>query len=203
MQNNLRKYKSFKDVTNFHGHVCPGSALGYRAAQAAMEELSHQRAPDEEIVAIVENDTCAVDAVQVVSGCTMGKGNLIFQDYGKQVYTFFNRENSRGVRFSLKSSFDMNELEPKLGPLRDKISHGTASTQEKEQLKTITGGISQKIVEMPLEELFQIEKVELKLPPKARIFKSQKCSICGEMVSEHRSRIKSGKIVCIPCFEGD
>ncbi|HMK54240.1 MAG TPA: FmdE family protein [Methanobacteriaceae archaeon] len=183
--------------------MCPGSALGYRAALAAMEKLSHQRAPDEELVAIVENDTCAVDAVQVVSGCTMGKGNLIFRDYGKQAYTFLNRKNGACVRVSLKSSFDLNRLEPKLGVLREKISQNTASTDEKEQLKTITEEISQKILEIPIKDLFNVEKVKMELPAKARIFKSKKCSLCGEMVSEHRSRIKSGKIVCIPCFEED
>lgn len=198
-----KKIKSFSEVTNFHGHICTGSVLGYRAAQVAMEELSHQRAPDEELVAIVENDSCAVDAVQVVSGCIMGKGNLIFHDYGKQVYTFLNRKNGAGVRVSLKNSFDINQLEPRLRALREKISQDTASAHEKEQLKTITQEVSQKILEIPLKDIFSVEKVEIKLPAKARIFKSQKCSSCGEMISEHRSRIESGKIVCIPCFGED
>jgi len=68
----------------FHGHFCPGLAIGYRAAQIAMDALRTDRAEDEELVAIVENDSCAVDAVQVLSGCTFGKGNLIFRDHGKQ-----------------------------------------------------------------------------------------------------------------------
>ena len=45
-------------------------------ATAAMNELDSIRAEDEEIVAIVENDACGVDALQCVSGCTFGKGNL-------------------------------------------------------------------------------------------------------------------------------
>jgi formylmethanofuran dehydrogenase subunit E len=79
--------KTFEDIVEFHGHVCPGLALGYRVSMFALKELG-ERALDEELVAIVENNSCAVDAVQVITGCTFGKGNLIFKDYGKQVYTF-------------------------------------------------------------------------------------------------------------------
>ena len=49
---------------------------------ASMNELDSIHAADEEIVAIVENDACGVDALQCVTGCTFGKGNLIFRDYG-------------------------------------------------------------------------------------------------------------------------
>jgi formylmethanofuran dehydrogenase subunit E len=199
MQN--KPIKSFDEVTKFHGHVCPGSALGYRAAEAGMKELSQKRAPDEEIVTIVENDSCAVDAIQVVTGCTMGKGNLIFQDHGKQVYTFLNRRDDVGVRVALKNSFDVGNLEPKLNPLRKKVSQGTASIQEKEELQTLMSKVSRKILEMPLDEIFQVQRVEVELPAQAKIYPSVECADCKDMVSEHRSRVKDGKIVCISCFK--
>ena len=69
-------------------------------AKAALRELKADRPRDEELVAIVENDSCAVDAIQFITGCTFGKGNLIFRDYGKHVYTFFNRRTGQGVRIS-------------------------------------------------------------------------------------------------------
>ena len=94
--------KTFDDVVEFHGHACPGLALGYRVSLLAMKELG-ERATDEELVAIVENNSCAVDAVQVVTGCTFGKGNLIFRDYGKQVYTFIKRPKGQGIRISVDS----------------------------------------------------------------------------------------------------
>ena len=46
----------------------------------------------EEVVCITENDACGVDAVQVITGCTMGKGNLIYRGTGKMVFSFFNRK---------------------------------------------------------------------------------------------------------------
>ncbi len=82
---------TYEEIIQFHGHECPGLAIGYRMATAAMETLELFRAEDEELVAIVENDACGVDALQCVTGCTFGKGNLLFRDYGKHVYTIFSR----------------------------------------------------------------------------------------------------------------
>ncbi len=91
-----------QQVIRFHGHLCGGILLGYRAAKAGLERLGARRAEDEELIAIVENDSCAVDAVQVLTGCTFGKGNLFFRDHGKHVYTFALRPSGRAVRVSRK-----------------------------------------------------------------------------------------------------
>src|ERR1700690_3376478 len=92
--------KTYDDIIDFHGHSCPGLAIGYRVSLGALKELV-ERSGDEEIVAIVENNSCAVDAVQVMIGCTVGKGNLIFKDYGKQVYTFIRRPSGKSIRISV------------------------------------------------------------------------------------------------------
>ncbi len=88
----------YADIVSFHGHECPGLAVGYRMARAAMDELAPARSEDEELVAIVENNACGVDALQCVTGCTFGKGNLVFRDYGKQVYTLYSRARGEAVR---------------------------------------------------------------------------------------------------------
>lgn len=80
---------TYEEIIQFHGHECPGLAMGYKMATAAMNKLGSIRAEDEQIVAIVENDACGVDALQCVTGCTFGKGNLIFRDYGKHVFTIW------------------------------------------------------------------------------------------------------------------
>ena len=61
-------------VMSFHGHFCPGLLIGYRAALAGLHQLGVERAADEQLVAIAETDVCGVDAVQYVTGCTVGKG---------------------------------------------------------------------------------------------------------------------------------
>jgi len=104
--------RDLERVIRFHGHYCGGILIGYRAARVALEVLRVRRAGDEELIAIVENDSCAVDAVQVLTGCTFGKGNLFFHDYGKHVYTFAVRPSGRAVRVSRKPGprRELNEM---------------------------------------------------------------------------------------------
>ncbi|NTW05305.1 MAG: formylmethanofuran dehydrogenase, partial [Peptococcaceae bacterium] len=113
----------WEKTVEFHGHICPGLAIGFRAVSLALEKLDYGRSIDEELVAIVENDACGVDAVQVVSGCTFGKGNFFFRDYGKQVYTFAIRNTNRAVRVSVKSEAFNN---PELSTLRSAIFENAA-----------------------------------------------------------------------------
>jgi len=192
--------KPFSNVTEFHGHVCPGSAIGYKAAEAGLNELKSNISQDEEIITVVENDSCAVDAIQVITGCTFGKGNLMFMDHGKQVYTFINRDTKDAVRISLKNSFSVDTMAPKLGKLRAIVNSGIATELEKEDFQNMIIDVSDEILKIPYKKMFNVEHVELELPKKARMFKSVKCSKCGEMVSENRSRVNNGEIVCIPCF---
>jgi len=189
----------FSEVTKFHGHECPGTAIGYRAAEIAIKELRSSRAMDEEFVAIVENDSCSVDAIQLITGCTMGKGNLIFRDYGKQSYAFLNRNTGEAVRISLDQ--DLDEINPMFTNARIKAFKSGAAESDVKEFEKQRDILTDKILEMPGEELFKIEKVKMKIPDKASIYKSVKCAECGELVSEHRARIKDGSIVCIPCFE--
>ena len=87
---------TYEEIIQFHGHECPGLAIGYGMATAAMEKLDSIRAEDE-LVSIVENDACGVDALQCITGCTFGKGNLLFRDYGKNIYTIYCRSSRAAV----------------------------------------------------------------------------------------------------------
>ena len=189
----------FSEVTKFHGHVCPGSAIGYHAAEIAIKELSSSRSEDEEFLTIVENDSCSVDAIQVVTGCTFGKGNLIFKDHGKQVFTFVNRNTGDALRVSLSKNID--EIDPEFSELRKKAFSKSARKEEKIGFEKRKNEFSQKILDMPDNELFKIEHVKIDIPEEARMFPSVKCAKCGEIVAEHRARVENGNFVCIPCFE--
>ena len=69
----------------FHGHACPGLAIGVRAATEAIKRLNLSFSEDEEVVCVTENDACGVDGIQAILSCTAGKGNLKFRDTGKMV----------------------------------------------------------------------------------------------------------------------
>jgi formylmethanofuran dehydrogenase subunit E len=44
-----------------------------------------------------------------------------------------------------------------------------------------------------------IKEVKPEIPVRAKIFTSVQCASCGEMVAEHRARVRKGTFVCIPC----
>jgi len=167
----------YDQLTGFHGHSCPGLAIGYRMAKAAMDFLLESSAKDEELVAIVENDACGVDAVQCLTGCTFGKGNLIFKDYGKQVYTFYSRNTRKGIRVAFKG---------------DNIPD-FARNSVQEFINWLLSADEKDVVE--LREVFVEE------PEPAKIHRSVKCEICGESVMETRVMRIGERCACIPCAQ--
>lgn len=186
-------------VVEFHGHSCPGLTMGYRVAQIALQKLEALRSSDEELVAIVENDACGVDAVQVLTGCSLGKGNLIYRDYGKQVYTFACRDSGKAVRIAVKGSVRRDE--PEYKELRKKVFGGAATEEEKKIFHGYQHEFSHRIMDLPEGEFCDVQLIDIELPGKARIFDSHPCARCGEPVMEPRARVKHGQIVCIPCAE--
>ena len=185
-----------RDVVQFHGHLCPGLALGYRVAKAALKELDAERPHDEELVAVVENDSCAADAIQFVTGCTFGKGNLIFRDYGKHVYTFFNRRTGKGVRIA--EDFRGFENDSRYGELRKRQQAGEDVAREMDEFKMDKVAA---ILRADDKDFLKIEPASAPIPATARIRASVRCAICGERFMESRARVAGGKPVCIPCFE--
>jgi formylmethanofuran dehydrogenase subunit E len=163
-----------QEAIEFHGHFCPGLLIGYRAAKAGMARLSSERSEDEELVAIVENDSCAVDAVQVLTGATFGKGNLVYKDHGKQVFTFALRPSGKAVRLALRAGA---------------LGGGDLTREEKSDL----------LLTKDDDELFAIEEKTIELPAEAEIRKSVVCAGCGEPVMETRAKKVGEKLLCIPC----
>jgi len=195
----MRSLARWDDVVKFHGHSCMGLATGYRVAEAALKKLQSDRDIDEEIIAIVENDNCSVDAIQYVTGCTMGKGNLIFFDYGKPVYSFVKRSDQKAVRI-VPRGFDENRF-PELAELRPKVLSGEATAEEQERFSNATAQALQQFLSDPLDKVVEIQETSLIIPEKAKIFNSIICADCGEKVMEPRARVRNGQMVCLPCAE--
>lgn len=190
--------KTFEDVVAFHGHACPGLALGYRVSIYVLKMLG-DRASDEELTATVENSSCAVDAVQALTGCTFGKGNLIFLDYGKHVYTFIKRPSGEGLRISVDWRSPEETEEEK-----NMWERYTKGDRSEEVLNMVHGRKAKKIdiiMNAKDDELFTVTKSGIALPEEARIYPSVRCAGCNEKVMEPRARLRDGKIVCIPCFD--
>lgn len=183
-------------VKRFHGHWCPGLAIGIRVAEVALREIgSHSE--DEEIVAIVETGNCAVDAIQYLVGCTFGKGNLIHLDYGKNAFTFIRRSDGKAIRIVVRPG-RFGEEDSALADLARKARQGQATEAEREQLRQAR---IRQILERPGEAFLDVQAVEAVIPAPARIYSSIICAGCGEQVMETRARLLDGQTYCLPCFE--
>lgn len=159
-------------TVKFHGHSCPGLAIGFKACEAATKQMNIGVSDDEEIVCVTENDACGVDAVQAIFSCTIGKGNLLYRNTGKQAFSFFNRKTGKSLRLYLKAK-----------------NNGMERSQWQEYL-----------LNAPVEDIFAFSKPSFALPETARIFNTLYCDKCGEGAPEHKMRIQGGKPVCTDCF---
>lgn len=195
----ILKSETFKKCEVFHGHKCPGLAIGYRAAMAGMAWLNERRSVDEEIVAIVETDACSADAVQVLTGCTFGKGNFIYKDYGKMALTLLSRNSGRGVRIVLKGDTARPDAEHMA--LIRKMTSGQLSPAEQERLQHLHSERIHLILEMPLEELFTIRETIIELPDKATVEPSVTCPGCGEPVMKSKMENVCELLLCRGCLE--
>jgi len=157
----------------FHGHNCPGLTIGLRVSELAMEKLDIQNVTSP--VCVTETDMCGVDAIQFLTGCSFGKGNLIHKDFGKSAFTFFDREAGKGFRAVFNNDF---------------------ARDEKDRANRIN-----LLLAADLQDLFTTEEVTLPPVRPARILKSIQCNTCHEMTMESRIRLFDGKNFCIPCFQ--
>jgi len=167
-----------EDTILFHGHSCPGLAIGIRTAELAIQKLNIESTSS--IVCVVETDMCAVDGIQYLTGCTFGKGNLIHKDFGKAGFTFFDRVANQGFRAVFLDDA-VREL-----PDPDGVTGKDARIVH--------------IMAADIRDLFEVKAIAVPPVRPARILQSITCQECREKVMESRLRRFDGKDLCIPCF---
>ena len=165
--------KTWNDCVAFHGHECGGLTIGYKASLYAIELLKLDFSADEQVVCISENDACGVDAVQVMLGCSIGKGNLLFHMRGKQAFSFYNRKTGTSVRLVLKPK-------PEGMTREESFAYYQACKPE---------------------EMFDVKDTTIQIPEKARLFDSYVCDCCGEVTGANWIRLAGDKKLCLDCYE--
>ena len=168
--------REIEDTIAFHGHSCPGLAIGIRLVELARNQLDITETSN--VVCVTETDMCGVDAIQFLTPCTYGKGNLVHRDYGKAGFTFFDRDSEKGFRAVFLDSAVPDDP--------------TAENPKQARAKAI--------MDAPLADLFTLKEVVLPPVRPAKILASMTCADCGERVMESRIRRFAGKDLCIPCF---
>jgi formylmethanofuran dehydrogenase subunit E len=140
-----------------------------------------------------------VDAIQALLGCTFGKGNLLFRDYGKQVYTFIRRPGGQALRVVVK--WRPPEESPQEREAWQRYMRGERGPEVQRLLHRRRSRKLRAILQAPLEELLHIRRLRLKPPPEARLQRSIPCARCGQRVMEGKTRLLQGQPLCIPCYE--
>lgn len=187
----MQNYKEYwKELINFHGHACPGLAMGVRISYAAFTGLelnSSESLPfmpimpiissDEELFCIAETDACGLDAIQFLLNCTMGKGNMLLRLRGKNAFSFYHRPSQKAVRI-----------------LWTATSHGHDSNDTRENAMEY-------ILTEPESNLLSVQIIPFVEKPHALISFSIACTKCGELTAETMMRSHNSKLFCMDCFE--
>ncbi len=176
--------------TAIHGHICAGQVIGVRMAMLGLERIgiSDPRGLDrKKFYVLVEIDRCATDAIQTVTGCSLGKRSLKWIDHGVMAATFVNLENGQAIRITARE--ESRELSKKYCPeIEDKYQQQLAAYRI-----------------MPEEELFTFQKVKVNIPPEdmpGRPMKRIQCQSCGDWVQDCREVEKDGQLLCRSCAFG-
>ncbi len=180
----------FLESTKMHGHVCPGQVIGVRLAMLGLQELEidDPRGEDQnKLYVFVEIDRCATDAIQSVTGCSLGKRTLRLVDYGVMAATFVNLETGRAVR--IVALEEARELSRKYFPEIPDKKHAQIEAYKK----------------MPIDELYRIQEVQVHIPahdlPGAPLSRVQ-CEKCGDWIQNNREIEHEMRILCSGCVKG-
>lgn len=165
-----------KKVGDYHGHTCGGIALGTKMTLAAMKILGlNPGARNKHLIVYVEIDRCMTDAVQVITGCSLGHRSLKHVDYGKFAATFVDTNTGKALRATIKEDFDSS------GPVPE---------------------MCRKVENTPDSEMVILQDVKINIPekdlpgsPRQRAY----CALCRERVMDGREVNQGDKVLCRAC----
>jgi len=181
---------ALRESVRVHGHLCAGQVLGIRMTMLGLKEIGilHPKGADRKnLIVFVEMDRCATDAIQAVTGCSLGKRSMKFMDYGKMAATFLNVKTGKAMRV---------------------IARENSRQKAKELLPDIESkyvGQLEAYRIMTDEELFDLMEVTINVAPQdmpGRPLRRVPCDCCGEHVQDMREIYQGGKILCVACAQG-
>lgn len=190
-QNNFSGFDSLlAQSVLLHGHLCAGQVIGVRMAMVGLRllKLKDPKGCDrKKLYVFVEIDRCATDAIQSVTGCSLGKRTMRHIDFGIMAATFVHLDTFQAYRI-------------------------TAREESRDESKKYFPGIDDKYQRqleaykvMDENELFRIQKVIVRIPKEnlpGKPLKRVKCDFCGDWVQDKRDQNSENKTVCRGCSTG-
>jgi len=182
--------KLLAESVKIHGHLCPGQVLGVKMSILGLSKIGIEEPKGKDrksLIVFVEMDRCATDAVQSVTGCSLGHRTMKFMDYGKMAATFVNLKTGRAVRVIAKEE------------ARDKAKEYFPEIEDKYKAQLEAYKIMSDI------DLFDMMNVKVDIKPEdmpGRPLKRIRCDSCREYVQDMREVYRDGRILCKPCADG-
>ena len=171
-----------KKAGDFHGDICGGIVMGTKLAIYGMETMGMTPGEkDKRLVVFTEIDRCISDAILSVTKTSLGKKSLKPMGYGKFAATFVNIDNGESIRV-----IDVN------------------ANKEDGEDETIEELI-ERIDKTPAEDLFNIQKVSVKIDKNdlpGKPLEIVTCDNCGETVMDGKHHLRGGRVYCTSCFSG-
>ncbi len=206
-----RRRELLEMAAGIHGHFCPGVALGVIAAESGLRRLAKYRRASidtllgsegmEELLAIVEINSCFADGVQVVTGCTFGNNSLIYRDLGKTAVTLCDRTGT-GIRIRTQRQFRsiLDEKSPRFRELFERVvTYNDRDPETVRRFKEASREASHTLIDTPPDMLIESEEIELSIPDYAPIRNSHTCASCGESVMDGKAVHRGSDVFCVMC----
>lgn len=184
----------------FHGHKCPAMPLGLRLGAAAMNTLGVARAEDGQLLALVELgeehcSRCLADGIQMITGCTFGKGNIKQLGYGKFALTLVDRASRRAVRVAARA--EAQAAMKQTAYFTEYRAKGVPASQVPDE---VVEPLLQNVLAAPQEKLLVVgEEFHFEVSKPSETSALFVCDRCGESVVEKYGRVIGQQRVCIPC----
>ncbi len=184
----MESFDTLLDIsTKIHGHICAGQVIGVRMSMLGLDliGIDDPKGRDrKKLYVLVEIDRCATDAIQSVTGCSLGKRSMRWMDFGIMAATFVNLETGKAVRITARE--ESRELSAKYCPeIENKYQRQLAAYKV-----------------MPQDELFAIQEVRANIPEcdmPGRPMRRVQCEECGDWVQDCRDVQQNGKTLCRAC----
>jgi formylmethanofuran dehydrogenase subunit E len=188
-----------KRIADFHGHVCPDLVIGARAVETALDFLQSKEELPSNLCVVAHNQTSALDAIQYLTGCTLGNQRLVINDWGKHRYQFISGTTGRAVDVRMKPVHF--HLEGAYFELEEKVQQQGGTMYEVARMQGIISQWVQWLTSMPAEALFSVEERSCELPTAEVCSKYVQCIQCGDLVQKRKAVCLREGLFCVSCAQ--
>jgi formylmethanofuran dehydrogenase subunit E len=125
-----------------------------------------------------------VDGIEVATGVTVGQRTLRVEDYGKIACTIVDVKTEKAIRISTRQNVRLRAWD--YTPGENRRYHAQLQSYQI----------------MPMDELFNFQEVNLKIPIEKTISQPGKrtsCTRCGEDIINEREIQREGLVLCRTC----